>query len=1054
MLDKKVQTVKQIASNNTDCIIIQSGIGGSSTNIPEILIERLKSADGDIKLLNKLVKEQISLYESKIFANEYGAVLSLCNALLSFNPSDIDPKILEKLHWLQFIAAFYTDDKIVRDASYENLNSVDRQLADKLIDIKNNPSKDINPDVFHHDNVIDVTIIRLLFDNQKFLCIVKFKEYFSGQYSYGLETSALLYANIYYLIGLSCFNCQMFTEAMEYLAKAYEKDCSEIKLYFYNVAKITNILNKENINNNDKETLQILYGQCKKIVTEQPSIKEENIDIWVIINLRYFLYVDMACFENYYSSLSNDHKEKMYVIYYYARFLIAKHEYVNAVEQLNRLEPSDQIIFLKFWCYLQLKDYWNIVECYENIKITVNSPKITGVYLVALNLIDKKKFKLIADQILESNLDVETIVEIFGIVAENEEVYGNYFKGDLIKKLDYDKLRDNPDVRNIILHLSLKNNDLEVATNVLESYNKNDDKLNESIGKTIFRDLENTKLSSKIVIGISTLFIEAKLLVNDFLLLRSYHLWKTNQVTKALSDIEVRYNNLSDKISAEHAVGYLLQLNEFRYEKYSKYINTLINTQDAFSYSMLAIVYMHLNDATLCKEYAYKCLYLATDDITSEVADNYFRSFLGYANDNAKIEYETVEENTVVYCKDNNNCEVRFCFEKGDFYKGCEYNNSFNVKHIGESNPNYYTSLDYKIGEHIIVDKREYRILRVVSKYVYAFWFMLELLDENSKKYGRYFKKLTGDTPELLLKNIGEMIFDNSQASENLRKYHFEEPGFENVGLPLDCISEYGYGNYIRVIKYLLFHKGEAFYSGINDNKVDSQKYVFTLSTLVILSLFGWMDFFDKIKESVIVPESFIEFINNCRARAHQNKSQGYLHAAVDGKIIFEEKDGSTNKVWDEIYERIYNCQRVVIKENERKNAIIGEGDSLENLLTGFNIDVSNIDCIILAQKENLTLVCDDLFVRKICALIDVDTVNTSFLISHFLDNKDILERIVQLAKSNYTYLGYDLITYALIQKIDVFGILLDGDRKSQYYIPYLSTLNRMITAFLGKVLK
>ena len=85
MFDNKQQTINQHISNNSNCIIILNGIGDLDIVESDNLISKLRSLNGDGKLLNKLLKEQISVYEEKIYANDYGIVLSSCNALFSFN---------------------------------------------------------------------------------------------------------------------------------------------------------------------------------------------------------------------------------------------------------------------------------------------------------------------------------------------------------------------------------------------------------------------------------------------------------------------------------------------------------------------------------------------------------------------------------------------------------------------------------------------------------------------------------------------------------------------------------------------------------------------------------------------------------------------------------------------------------------------------------------------------------------------------------------------------------------------------------------------------------
>lgn len=273
MFDNKQQTINQNISNNSNCFIFQTGVDDSNTFESEALINKLKRLNGDGKLLNKLVKEQISVYEEKIYANDYSTALSFCNALFSFNTTGIDQVNLDIFHWLQFVSAFYTNNIVVSDAAYENLCESDKQLAKLLLQIKSNPKTEINITAINQNHVFDITILRVWFDAQEYNNIIKIKECFNAQYFQGENNTRCLRANIYYLIGLTCFNCQMFEEAIAYLSEAYELDASDRKFYFCNIAKITSIAYWKNCKNVSQIEDKSLDKKCLLLLLKNNNVK-------------------------------------------------------------------------------------------------------------------------------------------------------------------------------------------------------------------------------------------------------------------------------------------------------------------------------------------------------------------------------------------------------------------------------------------------------------------------------------------------------------------------------------------------------------------------------------------------------------------------------------------------------------------------------------------------------------------------------------------------------------------------------------------------------------
>ena len=117
---------------------------------------------------------------------------------------------------------------------------------------------------------------------------------------------------------------------------------------------------------------------------------------------------------------------------------------------------------------------------------------------------------------------------------------------------------------------------------------------------------------------------------------------------------------------------------------------------------------------------------------------------------------------------------------------------------------------------------------------------------------------MSSEKPEELVEKIKSMTDRTEQTEVLLNLYHFKE---NDIGLPIDSFTNGDYDRYIDALIMLLHAKDQALYTGfpIYENE-ENQKYIPALSTLVLLSSMNILNVLDGIKNSLLLPISYMDF--------------------------------------------------------------------------------------------------------------------------------------------------------------------------------------------------
>lgn len=237
------------------------------------------------------------------------------------------------------------------------------------------------------------------------------------------------------------------------------------------------------------------------------------------------------------------------------------------------------------------------------------------------------------------------------------------------------------------------------------------------------------------------------------------------------------------------------------------------------------------------------------------------------------------------------------------------------------------------------------------------------------------------------------MMGKTERTEALLNFYHFEE---NEMGLPIDSFINGDYNRYIDALNMLLYGKNQAFYTGhpVYENE-ENQQYVPSLSTMVLLSSMNLLNLLTAIKDSLILPESYMDFFSERYRKAKETNlvSSGKL-VNIDNQLTLIENDMSYVEVWERIIDFCADCKTIEISDDERIGFTIGKDINGEQFIAALHLHLIHLDAFVLAAKEKATLLCDDLFFRKMATYSKIRNINFVSLLRHYV-NDDFVVPII-----------------------------------------------------------
>lgn len=160
----------------------------------------------------------------------------------------------------------------------------------------------------------------------------------------------------------------------------------------------------------------------------------------------------------------------------------------------------------------------------------------------------------------------------------------------------------------------------------------------------------------------------------------------------------------------------------------------------------------------------------------------------------------------------------------------------------------------------------------------------------------------------------------------------------------------------------------------------------------------------------------------------------------IDNQLTLIEDNLSYVEIWERIIDFCTECETMVISDDERIGFTIGKDINGEQFIAALRLHLIHLDAFILAAREKATLLCDDLFFRKMATYTKIRNINFASLLRYYVNDDFVVPIILELSKTNYLYIPFLARTDE--EALELEKNILDGELKKKYYSNLLIAYN------------
>src|SRR5699024_2223491 len=104
----------------------------------------------------------------------------------------------------------------------------------------------------------------------------------------------------------------------------------------------------------------------------------------------------------------------------------------------------------------------------------------------------------------------------------------------------------------------------------------------------------------------------------------------------------------------------------------------------------------------------------------------------------------------------------------------------------------------------------------------------------------------------------------------------------------------------------------------------------------------------------------------------------------VNNQLPLIQNDLSHIETWQRIIDYYTACKKMEMSDEERIGFSIGDDINGEQFIAAAQLHWIHLDTFVLAKKEQATLLCDDLFFRKMATYRKIRNINFVSLLQHY----------------------------------------------------------------------
>lgn len=864
--------------------------------------------------------------------------------------------------------------------------------------------------------------------------------------------------------GLALFNLQQYDAASDILKGLYQKSRKENILVYSIFAeiKIINCAWREG-HYEQRERLIELIDQLDSLKDNKQYTGNKTLVAMLYLESAYNLGInEKAYLENAiqkYQGFADDVKEEEVIKYLYALCLELNGSIEDAEQIYSEISwKNDANIACRYLiCKLSQAEYTEAVRLYSEVDGSITNTKLNSLYLTALYYEDKEHYREKLKEVLsEISDDLDGIIDIaFGV---HEKSYLRDEVIPLIKKhidtgLGKLVFAQKTKLLSILSHAD----ELELVVAVLKNI-QNIETLNHYVVKEIYDStfaisnrefanhdkalIKSDKLES--AEAISDMFLEANVSRKEFLQIKYLCAGAKEKRFSMLKYAKELFEITNEEGLARNIIAMLFERNETDFNAYAPYITVLSNSTKPDYCMAVASAMLRLGKTEEADLYAYKALYYLNGEENYEIYKNYF----GYHNQNLNryhddVELKRVKHNCVVTLEENTPGNgqkpkiITVCLDSESEFSDPS-NTSLGVRHIPTGSSLYLKIQGSSLNQVLKIEDIIYRITNIQSRTDFATGFIFRKISAHPEKFDGAVLVLSSEKPEDLIEKLKSMTDRTEQTETLLNFYHFKE---NETGLPIDSFINGDYDRYIDALTMLLHAKDQALYTGFPTyENEENQRYIPTLSTLVLLSSMNILNVLGGIKSSLLLPSSYMDFFAERYSKAKETSlvSHGKL-VNVNNQLTLIQDDLSHVEIWERIIDFCTECEKMDVSDDDRIEFSIGDING-EQFIATARLHMIQLDAFVLAKKEQATLLCDDLFFRKIATYGKIRNINFASLLQHYVDDDFVVPIVMELSKTNYLYIP--LMARTDEEAIELKKNILDGEMKKKFYSDILIAYN------------
>lgn len=372
--------------------------------------------------------------------------------------------------------------------------------------------------------------------------------------------------------------------------------------------------------------------------------------------------------------------------------------------------------------------------------------------------------------------------------------------------------------------------------------------------------------------------------------------------------------------------------------------------------------------------------------------------FSNFHQDKSKAEYNQICDDSVAILEDSEMNIINVGIHSNDGIISENGESKFECTNLkSTSDESFILKATGMKGSLIQFSGQEYKVLDVLDLDTYFFRYFLKKIQEEYPE-NKTVIPISGETiEEMIEKTMVYMKAGDEAKKSKLKLYNFEI----ETGVPITYLSGKDVDKYLETIYFLMNNEEQGFYSVYSDITPKGSKYVLTVSSLVILNALGYMDKVKEIADRFLVAPSIKPFVR--KGISDAIKYDAVVSTAFldeDSNFRMEESTEATKVFKKTFWTQVLNA---VNGFNETRPELLDT--SIYDKIHEF-VDISEFEAISIAKEQGAVLVCDDLFIAKVCNGIEGNTsvVNAISLIyqEELINIDELIKLVMDLTKKKY----------------------------------------------------